>query len=216
METQLKRMWLWTALAVLILSTTSSYKLVVRNKKISWDDAEQHCQKGYKSHLASFNKDADAEEILELAKEDGSGCPTDTDPCIGEAFTYWRAGRPLKSPNKNNCGVIQPFNPLGVANMVDDVKCTASVMNFICNDPPDKGEKVGCIESGLQLGLSHECTCTNAITSYWCQEEERYCNLYDGVWSEVDGSVLPGFVSCSGDEICCCSCQNCPGYEPLT
>eukprot|EP01083_Nonionella_stella_P158805 517315_1 len=204
---------MWTVLAALLFSTTSSYILVMDFK--TWENAEKHCQTKFNSSLASFEDSTGDSGLLSVAQKaklldpwiDWSGdrnyyigCPTDDcgrpyDPVI-EPYPY-PTGHP-RCPVVRRSATFSPW--------IDLVKCTdPSRRPFICNNPDNV--LVSCERAGiLYPGLPHACECNNS-----CKEENIYCNTYEFVFGKV-GGLSPDEIMCPQSKVCCCSCQNCPGY----
>eukprot|EP01083_Nonionella_stella_P034900 95416_1 len=64
----------------------------------------------------------------------------------------------------------------------------------------------GCRGEGLGLGLPHACQCQSECSDLFCNSFARVSKAIDGVSSNGD---------CPDGSVCCCSCQNCPGFSAL-
>eukprot|EP01083_Nonionella_stella_P086065 238862_1 len=204
---------MWTVLAALLFSTTSSWILVMDFK--TWENAEKHCQTKFNSSLADFTeRHSDASDLLRVAQKaklldpwiywsgDGSyyiGCPTDD---CGRPYDQVPEPYPIGT-EPPRCPVVRR-NATSTQPMIDEVKCTDR-RPFICNNPDNV--LVSCERAGiLYPGLPHACECNNS-----CKEENIYCNTYEFVFGKV-GGLSPDEIMCPQSKVCCCSCQNCPGY----
>eukprot|EP01083_Nonionella_stella_P205717 748870_1 len=203
---------MWTVLAALLFSTTSSWILVMDFK--TWENAEKHCQTKFNSSLASFEDSSDASDLLSVAQKaklldpwmgwsgDHSyyiGCPEDD--C---GRRYDPVPEPMVYRDHPRCPVIR--RSATSTPWIALVACTdPSRRPFICNNPDNV--LVSCERAGiLYPGLPHACECNNS-----CKEENIYCNTYEFVFGKV-GGLSPDEIMCPQSKVCCCSCQNCPGY----
>eukprot|EP01083_Nonionella_stella_P158806 517316_1 len=134
---------MWTVLAALLFSTTSSYILVMDFK--TWENAEKHCQTKFNSSLADFTeRHSDASDLLRVAQKaklldpwiDWSGdrnyyigCPTDD---CGRPYDQVPEPYPIGTEHPR-CPVVRR-NATSTQPMIDEVKCTDR-RPFICNNP---------------------------------------------------------------------------------
>eukprot|EP01083_Nonionella_stella_P163954 541278_1 len=68
----------------------------------------------------------------------------------------------------------------------------------------------GCDVEGLGLGLPHACRCQSQSE---CNQGDLFCNSFARVSKAIDGVSSNG--DCPDGSVCCCSCQNCPGFTAL-